>query len=138
MKRQKYKLLVMASLLLLLVILIIFFYKQTKIVEIKTYPIRFNVTENQVGINIDRTLDFGAVKRPGQATKQFNVSNNKEYSINIYNEIKDVGNFININPYIVVPPKTNTVINVTVVVDRNAMLGHYEGELIMKVYKGKK
>lgn len=127
------------SLLFLLIVLIIFFYKQSKVIETKIYPIKFNITENKVGLNIEESLFFGNVRRSTQGIKQINISNNKNYPIEIYNRvIGEVAPFIMVEPYLIIPEKTITVINVTVISTNESSLGHYEGELIMKAYRGKK
>ncbi|MBW2969827.1 hypothetical protein KY309_03630 [Candidatus Woesearchaeota archaeon] len=68
-----------------------------------------------------------------------NFTNKQDYSMILYNEVKGpTAQYVYIKPRITVLPKTTQLINITVITTKDSPTGHYEGELIMKVYRGKK
>jgi len=139
MKNKTYKKIAILCLLLLLTVLITYFYKQPKLIATETYPITFNVTKTNLTLSLYDTLDFGSMPRPGRSTKQINITNDKNYAVMLENEvIGQASQFVKIEKHINIPAKTNMAINVTINVNENTSLGHYEGELIMKAYRGKK
>ncbi len=139
-KRQQYKKFITLGLLVILIVLIIYFYNKYTLLETKTYPVKFNITNETWFFNVkEATLDFGAVLKPNKMWRKMNFTNDKDYPVTIHYEVTGTATpYVYVEPIIIIPPKTTQLINVTIITTKDSPIGHYEGELIMKIHRGKK
>lgn len=113
-------------------------YKINSPIETKELQMYLNVGEKP-GVNIDTdALYFGSVPPSGSSARQFEISNNKNYSIKVALLPKgELSSWTKVSENnILLKPYATKLVNITVFVPSDAKLGNYSGILVIEMRRG--
>lgn len=119
---------------IVLSLMVIYWYK----VPVRDYSLHsvVNVTEGKWYFWRSNDLNFGVINKPGAAWKRLNVEN--PYSHELLVKIISSGNITKVigHPsYLLVPPYTNSSLNISVVSTNETPEGTYEGNVRFRVFR---
>jgi len=125
------------ALTIILLSLFLFFYNTNKVISIEEIPIKFTITNEGIGFDLNLSaLTFGAITAGGSARREITIENKNDFNVKAIIALdRGIARFIQVERLVYINSSEKLNLNVSVITKINDTLGEYNGSLLIKTIR---